>query len=77
MGLLAFEQLGLARDGQLRQRGAAVHCGRVHALQDLGEGRAVLLGVRHLAGQGAHLFALALLGRSGLQRIKEFGLGHG
>jgi hypothetical protein len=62
----------LARDRQARERGAAVHAGGVHAVQDAGKRAAVPLRVRDLDRQRGHLLGLALRGRSGFKGVEEF-----
>ena len=69
-GLLARQQFVLAGNGQLGQRRATAHLGRVHTLQDLPKSRRGVLGAGHHARQGGQQGSFTRCGVTRFQRIK-------
>ncbi len=68
---LQGHDVGLARERQLGERGAAGDRRGVHVLQHPGEAGGLLLGMADLAPQGRHERSLARLGPAGLQIVVE------
>jgi hypothetical protein len=71
-GLLAIQQLVLARHGQACQCGARDHTGGIHALKNLAKSRRTLLGMGDQPRQGRHQGGFTLRRLARFQRIKEF-----
>ena len=70
-GLLALQQLVLARYRQLRQGLTAGHGGRVYGGQNLRQRGRGLLGMGHLGWQGGHQSGFALGQFAGFERVKK------